>query len=98
LDETHQAAFNRSQAVPNSVFIPPFDHPDIWEGNSTIIDEIKADLKEKPTAIVCSVGGGGLLNGIALGLERCILFFFKKKKQSISKYFTKYLIVFFNQK
>ena len=50
----------------NSVYVPPFDHKDVWSGNATIIDE----LVEKPDAIICSVGGGGLFSGIQLGLER----------------------------
>jgi L-serine/L-threonine ammonia-lyase len=41
-------------------------------GNSTIIDELFDDFEgSPPDAIVCSVGGGGLLNGIMLGLDRC---------------------------
>jgi L-serine/L-threonine ammonia-lyase len=40
-------------------------------GNSTIIDELYHQLNGiPPTAIVCSVGGGGLLNGLILGLDR----------------------------
>ncbi|MCJ1302434.1 hypothetical protein MMC08_005237 [Hypocenomyce scalaris] len=55
----------------NLAYVPPFDHKDIWEGNSTIIDELYLQLNgSPPDAIVCSVGGGGLLNGIMLGLER----------------------------
>ena len=50
----------------NAVYVPPFDHKDVWSGNATIIDE----LVEKPDAIICSVGGGGLFSGIQLGLER----------------------------
>lgn len=39
-------------------------------GNSSIIDEIFEDWEgPPPDAIVCSVGGGGLLNGIMLGLD-----------------------------
>ena len=29
------------------VYIPPFDHPDIWAGNSTIVDELKQQLPHK---------------------------------------------------
>ena len=50
------------------VYVPPFDHPDIWEGNGSIVSEIAGQLGE-PDAIVCSVGGGGLFNGVMLGLE-----------------------------
>jgi L-serine/L-threonine ammonia-lyase len=39
-------------------------------GNSSIIDEIFDEWEgPPPDAIVCSVGGGGLLNGIMLGLD-----------------------------
>lgn len=51
---------------PNGVYVPPFDHEDVWKGNSTMIDELEA----KPDVIVCSVGGGGLFVGIQQGLER----------------------------
>ena len=49
---------------PSGVFVPPFDHSDIWEGNATIMREIGTQLGGKPDVVVCSVGGGGLLNGI----------------------------------
>lgn len=40
-------------------------------GNSSIIDELAEQFEgEAPDAIICSVGGGGLLNGIMLGLDR----------------------------
>lgn len=32
--------------------------------------ELEQELKEKPGAIVLSVGGGGLLNGVVEGLRR----------------------------
>ncbi|KAF8936940.1 hypothetical protein BGZ58_003497 [Dissophora ornata] len=55
---------------PNAAYIPPFDHPDIWEGNSTMVSELKAQLGGVvPDAIVCSVGGGGLMNGVILGCQ-----------------------------
>ena len=50
----------------NGVYVPPFDHGDVWDGAATIIE----DLSERPDAIVCSVGGGGLFCGLQLGLER----------------------------
>ncbi|KAL8868181.1 MAG: hypothetical protein Q9174_005157 [Haloplaca sp. 1 TL-2023] len=57
------------------VYVPPFDHPEIWKGNSTLITEIVEQLWRKgeevpPDAMVCSVGGGGLLCGVLLGLEK----------------------------
>ncbi|KAG8533204.1 uncharacterized protein KY384_001987 [Bacidia gigantensis] len=50
----------------DAVYVPPFDHKDVWDGNATLIEE----LYEQPDAIVCSVGGGGLFSGVQLGLER----------------------------
>ena len=50
---------------PYGVYVPPFDHDDVRSGTSTIVEE----LEEKPDAIICSVGGGGLFSGIQLGLE-----------------------------
>ncbi|KAL1993587.1 hypothetical protein VTN49DRAFT_2256 [Thermomyces lanuginosus] len=66
-------------AVKN-VYVPPFDHPLIWEGNSTMVEEIAAQLPPRinekgekifpADVIICSVGGGGLLNGVIQGLEK----------------------------
>ncbi len=49
-------------------YIPPFDHPLIWQGYMPIIEEIKQQMG-KPDAIVVSVGGGGLYTGLVQGLE-----------------------------
>lgn len=59
----------RGEVLPkdaNGVYVPPFDHEDVWKGNSTIVEELEA----KPDAIVCSVGGGGLFIGIQMGLDQ----------------------------
>ncbi|MBC3910451.1 pyridoxal-phosphate dependent enzyme [Undibacterium umbellatum] len=66
-DEANQEALRLCEQ-PGAVYIPPFDHADIWDGNATVIDEVAGKLDFD--AIICSVGGGGLLSGIALGLER----------------------------
>ena len=50
----------------NGVYVPPFDHEDVWDGAATIVEE----LEEKPDAVICSVGGGGLFCGVMRGLER----------------------------
>jgi L-serine/L-threonine ammonia-lyase len=59
---------------PNTVavYVPPFDHPDIWAGAAIMIDEIALQMPPNTPvdAIACSVGGGGLLNGVMEGLER----------------------------
>lgn len=67
------------------IALHPFDNEPIWQGNSTIVDELATQLpaataheqsetyRNKPIpldAIVCSVGGGGLLNGLIMGIER----------------------------
>lgn len=53
------------------VYVPPFNHPDVWAGAATLIDELttQAPADVPIDAIVCSVGGGGLLNGVMQGLE-----------------------------
>ena len=55
---------------PHGVYVPPFDHEDIWEGAAGLVDEVRAQMEGVPDALVCSVGGGGLLVGLARGLER----------------------------
>ncbi len=53
----------------NAAYIPPFDHPGLWEGHSTMVDEIACQCGQ-PDVIVLSVGGGGLLCGVLQGMER----------------------------
>ncbi|KAL2110452.1 hypothetical protein VUR80DRAFT_1167 [Thermomyces stellatus] len=54
----------------DGVYVPPFDHPDVWDGNATVMDEIAAQLSyEQPDLVVCSVGGGGLMNGVMQSLD-----------------------------
>ena len=59
----------------NAIYVPPFDHHDIWEGVSSMVDETAEQLlaltgDARPDGVVCSVGGGGLFSGIMLGLNR----------------------------
>ncbi len=67
-DEAHEAAMEFVNKVKGG-YVPPFDHPSIWAGHSTMIDEIIQQSK-KPDAIIAAVGGGGLLCGVLEGLER----------------------------
>lgn len=53
----------------NGVYVPPFDHEDIWEGNATIITELDQQMRGDYDAVVCSVGGGGLFSGVMEGLS-----------------------------
>ncbi|MBB3611968.1 pyridoxal-phosphate dependent enzyme [Rhizobium sp. BK602] len=58
------------QAVDaEAAFIHPFDDPLLWTGHATMIDEaVRAGVSFD--AVVLSVGGGGLMAGVAEGLER----------------------------
>ncbi|MDQ3233745.1 MAG: pyridoxal-phosphate dependent enzyme, partial [Pseudobdellovibrionaceae bacterium] len=67
-DDAHLLALEQSRA-PDHIYIPPFDLPDIWEGHSTLVDELQ-EAGLRPDLIVLSVGGGGLLAGVLRGLER----------------------------
>ncbi|MBZ7922324.1 pyridoxal-phosphate dependent enzyme [Ensifer adhaerens] len=52
-----------------TAFIHPFDDPLLWAGHATMIDEVvRSGLSFD--AVALSVGGGGLLSGVAEGLER----------------------------
>jgi len=72
--------FLRETVIPSAeaggevaVYVHPFDAEEIWEGHSTIVDEIVSQLgpeKSPPDALVCSVGGGGLFTGIMQGLDK----------------------------
>ncbi|GAN01785.1 L-serine dehydratase/L-threonine deaminase [Mucor ambiguus] len=55
----------------NGVYVPSADHQHIWEGHASIIHELRDQLGDDnpPAAIVCPVGGGGLLNGVITGLQ-----------------------------
>jgi L-serine/L-threonine ammonia-lyase len=50
-------------------YLHPFDDPLLWQGHSTLIDEVVA-TGEPFDCVVTSVGGGGLLLGILEGLKR----------------------------
>lgn len=62
-------ALAESMASDTARLIHPFDDPILWEGHSTMIDEV-IDAGFKPDAVVLSVGGGGLLSGVVQGLVR----------------------------
>lgn len=66
-------------AAPADVFpiyCHPFDNDTLWSGHAHMVDEIPAQLEKlgfhrgQLKAVVCSVGGGGLYNGIVTGLRR----------------------------
>ncbi len=51
-----------------SVFIHPFDHPDIIAGQGTVGLEILEQCPEVRTIVVCT-GGGGLVSGVAAAVR-----------------------------
>ncbi|WP_018151247.1 pyridoxal-phosphate dependent enzyme [Leeia oryzae] len=52
-----------------TAFIHPFDDPLLWQGHASMIDEV-AQQGLRPDAVVVAVGGGGLLSGVAEGMQR----------------------------
>ena len=62
-------ALAQSMLTPQDAFLHPFDDPLLWQGHAGMIDEV-ASAGLKPDAVVLSVGGGGLLAGVAEGLQR----------------------------
>jgi len=50
-----------------AIYIPPFDHPTIWAGNASVIDECDAQMAP-PDAVIVAVGGGGYFCGVMEGI------------------------------
>lgn len=65
--EAHEHALTILDA--ESAYVHPFDDPLVWEGHASLVDEVVA-AGLAPDAVVLSVGGGGLLCGVAEGLAR----------------------------
>lgn len=58
-----------SMVGESDAFLHPFDDPLVWQGHSSMVDEVvKSGVK--PDAFILSVGGGGLLSGVVDGLHR----------------------------
>jgi L-serine/L-threonine ammonia-lyase len=58
-----------SLARRDGALVHPFDHPLLWSGYASLIDEVVA-AGVRPDAVLVSVGGGGLYSGIVEGLQR----------------------------
>ncbi|KAF7159773.1 hypothetical protein CNMCM5623_005162 [Aspergillus felis] len=61
-----------------NIYLCPYDHPEIWKGAATMVSEMVDQLPPRDPsstcnfpadAIVCSVGGGGLFNGVVEGVD-----------------------------
>jgi hypothetical protein len=58
--------------------VPAYDDPLLWQGHASMVTEIHNQMRRgpgtisglKPNVVVCSVGGGGLLGGILVGLKQ----------------------------
>ena len=68
-DQANAAALEMAKQ-PGCAFIPPFDHPLIWEGHASLVEELAQQCTQVPDAILLAVGGGGLLLGVLEGLRR----------------------------
>ncbi|XP_008291605.1 serine dehydratase-like [Stegastes partitus] len=69
-DEANAEALRVAEAE-GLTYVPPFDHPLLWQGHASLIAEVAASLgpSVKPGAVLVSVGGGGLLCGLVQGLK-----------------------------
>ncbi|KAJ3515560.1 hypothetical protein NLJ89_g1676 [Agrocybe chaxingu] len=68
--EALKAAREMVATESECVMVPAYDDPTLWEGHSSMIQEIKIQLDREPDAIFCSVGGGGLLGGVLVGCKK----------------------------
>lgn len=67
----HGQVWNDAHELAHSLpgtLIHPFDHPDVWDGHATLIDEVAPILT--PDHVVLSVGGGGLMIGVLMGMAK----------------------------
>lgn len=67
-DDAHTHGLAFCETI-NGAYIPPFDHPVIWEGHATLIDELSLQYPQ-PNAVILSVGGGGLFCGVLESMHR----------------------------
>lgn len=56
-------------------YIHPFEGDDLIKGHASLISELQTQLRsagveQPPDAVICSVGGGGLLCGLLHGMDR----------------------------
>ncbi|KPM10735.1 NADH dehydrogenase [ubiquinone] iron-sulfur protein 2, mitochondrial-like protein [Sarcoptes scabiei] len=70
-EESIEQAKKLASQSRTAFLVHSYDHSTIWEGHSTLVDEIAADLKGiAPSLIVTSCGGGGLISGLVQGIRR----------------------------
>lgn len=61
-----EIALNRIIKKTGAIFIPPYDHPEIICGQSTVTQEIFRHANKPIDVILAPLGGGGLLSGTGL--------------------------------
>ena len=66
-DDAYAAAYKRQEET-GATFIHPFDDPDVIAGQGTIGLEV-LDQLQNVDAIVCPIGGGGLISGISYAVK-----------------------------
>ncbi len=66
-DEAYQKALD-IQHETGAVFVHPFDDPMVMAGQGTIGMEILEDLPDADI-VICPIGGGGLISGLAVALK-----------------------------
>eukprot|EP01116_Phalansterium_solitarium_P010710 TRINITY_DN2583_c0_g1_i1.p1 TRINITY_DN2583_c0_g1~~TRINITY_DN2583_c0_g1_i1.p1 ORF type:complete len:207 (-),score=40.13 TRINITY_DN2583_c0_g1_i1:92-664(-) len=73
-DDANDLALKIVAETPGAAYVHPFDDPIVWQGHSFMIDEIAARCAAQrlppPSAVVMSVGGGGLMVGVLQGMHR----------------------------
>jgi L-serine/L-threonine ammonia-lyase len=67
-DEANAKSLELAQ-LHDYAHVHPFDHPLLWQGHASLIDEVVA-AGCTPDVVIVAVGGGGLLSGVAEGLRR----------------------------
>jgi len=67
-DQANVLALDYARA-DHVAFVPAFDHPTLWRGHASLVDEILTALPSVDT-LVTAVGGGGLLAGLMVGLDQ----------------------------
>lgn len=72
----HGAVFDEADAHARAeaarekaAYVHPFDHPLLWDGHASMIDEVVASGRPFD-CVILSVGGGGLMAGVIEGLRR----------------------------
>ncbi len=69
-DDCNKAAISYS-TLNKAMMVPPFDHPDIIEGQASVGQEILDVIESEIDILIVPVGGGGLSAGICEVMEQC---------------------------